>query len=385
MNYCSYCGHPNQDNSLFCGSCGKPLSAETGRNTNTTSKEKSSWVYSLNEYVGNDRPTDLNWKVLFSDVFKSHTTEEAEAIFICGTRTTTPAPSEVSKDWPHPWLYSRVLVMFLIAFGLLWVCVSGFSNPNAMPGMIVVGSFAVPLSTMILFLEVNAWRNVSMYHVIQTFLVGGCASLVATLFLFSIYSVEELSFFGAFMVGLIEEIGKAVIVYAFIKRFGKPSILTGMLIGASVGAGFAAFESAGYALQPLIQFLQYSGFAAAHGQMLDEQQMLDAIHQSIFLRGFLAPGGHVAWAAISGAAIIIAAKVKGMFDTGVFTEKRFLRLFAIPVVLHGLWDSPLAGWLNNIFPFVGYIALIILVWMVVLILINMGLAEVNRENSIQNC
>lgn len=113
--------------------------------------------------------------------------------------------------------------------------------------------------------------------------------------------------------------------------------------------------------------------------------MLDAIHQSIFLRGFLAPGGHVAWAAISGAAIIIAAKVKGMFDTGVFTEKRFLRLFAIPVVLHGLWDSPLAGWLNNIFPFAGYIALIILVWMVVLILINMGLAEVNRENSIQNC
>lgn len=86
-----------------------------------------------------------------------------------------------------------------------------------MPSMIVVGSFAVPLSTMILFLEVNAWRNVSMYHVIQTFLVGGCASLVATLFLFSIYSVEELSFFGASMVGLIEEIDKVIIVYAFLK------------------------------------------------------------------------------------------------------------------------------------------------------------------------
>lgn len=392
MKYCNYCGHPNQDGSLFCGSCGKPLSADIGCNTNatstqqrtTTSKEKSSWVDSLNEYVGNDRPVDLNWKVLFSDVFKSHTTEEAEAIFICGTKTTTPAPSEVSKDWPHPWLYSRVLLMFLIAFGLLWICVSGFSNSNAMPGMIVVGSFAVPLSTMILFLEVNAWRNVSMYHVIQTFLVGGCASLVATLFLFSIYSVEELSFFGAFMVGLIEELGKAIIVYVFLKRLGKLSILTGMLIGASVGAGFAAFESAGYALQPLMQFLQYSGFAAAHGQMLDEHQMLDAIHQSIFLRGFLAPGGHVAWAAISGAAIVIAAKVKGVFDTGVFTEKKFLRLFAIPVVLHGLWDSPLAGWLNNIFPFAGYIALIILVWMVVMILINMGLAEVSREGSFQN-
>ena len=83
MKYCNYCGHPNQDGSLFCGSCGKPLSADMGRNTNATSsqqnqiksKAKSSWVDSLNEYVGNDRPADLNWMVLFSDVFKSHTTE----------------------------------------------------------------------------------------------------------------------------------------------------------------------------------------------------------------------------------------------------------------------------------------------------------------------
>ena len=160
------------------------------------------------------------------------------------------------------------------------------------------------------------------------------------------------------------------------------SILTGMLIGASVGAGFAAFESAGYALQPLMQFFQYSGFAAAYGQMLDEQQMHDAIHQSIFLRGFLAPGGHVAWAAISGAAIVITAKIEGVCEASIFTKAKFLRLFAIPVILHGLWDSPLTEWFNNIFPFAGYVALIILVWMVVLILINMGLAEVNREGSL---
>ena len=101
---------------------------------------------------------DLNWTVLFSDVFKSHSVEEAEDIFICGTHHTTPSASEVSKDWPHPWLYSRVLFMFGIAFALLWVCCDMFQNYNALPGLIVVGSFAVPLSTMILFLEVNAWR-----------------------------------------------------------------------------------------------------------------------------------------------------------------------------------------------------------------------------------
>lgn len=48
-------------------------------------------------------------------------------------------------------------------------------------------------------------------------------------------------------------------------------------------------------------------------------------------------------------------------------------------MLHCLWDSPLAMWINEIFPFGGYIALIVVVWVVVMILINMGLAEVSRR------
>lgn len=372
MKYCSFCGHPNPDEAVFCGKCGKKLNLNTQKN--------GSWVDSLNDYVGNSRPADLNWKVLFSDVFKKHSKEEAEMIFICGTSMTTPDRSQVSKDWPHPWLYSRVLLMFVIAFALLWICCSVFGNTNALPGLIVVGSFAVPLATMILFMEVNAWRNVSMYEVVRIFLVGGCASLVTTLFLFSIYSVDELDFFGAIMVGLIEEIGKMVIVYLFLRYFGKLSILTGMLVGAAVGAGFAAFESAGYALHPLVEFLQYSGYAAAYGQQIDSGQMIDAINQTIFLRGFLAPGGHVAWAAISGAVLVIAAKARGEISTNLFTDSKFLRLFIIPVLLHALWDSPLSAIGADIF--LVPILLVIFVWIIVLILINMGLSEVAEQQVI---
>ena len=386
MIYCNYCGHPNNDGDKFCGHCGRPLSTYTNSNhTNNNSQRKTnrgngkSWIDSINDYVGNDRPAELNWKMLFSDVFKPHTTEEAEEIFICGTKTTTPDADSISKDWPHPWLYSRVLLMFVITFVLLWICVNVFGNPNTFPGMIVIGSFAVPLSTMILFMEANVWRDVSMYTVLKTFFIGGCASLVATLLLFSFYSVNEMNFFGAFMVGLIEEVGKAVIVFAILRKLGKRSILTGLLIGASVGAGFAAFESAGYALQPFIRLQQMTGFAAAYGQNIDGHEMMDAINNTIFLRAVLAPGGHVAWAAISGAAFVITAKSTGVFDTSIFSNSKFLKLFAIPVVLHCLWDSPLSVWINNIFPFGGYIALIVLVWIVVMILINMGLAEVSRR------
>lgn len=384
MKYCNYCGHANQDSAMFCGNCGRPLDTTKDQRTNngsyqqksTASSKGNSWVDSLNDYVGNDRPADLNWKVLFTDVFKKHTVEEAEDIFICGTHNTTPSSYEVSKEWPHPWLYSRVFLMFSIAFALLWICSNLFGNPNALPGMIVVGAFTVPLSTMILFLEMNAWKNVSLYKLIQTFLVGGCASLVATLFLFSIVGAHELDFFGAFMTGIVEETGKVVIVYWFLRRLGKLSILSGLLIGASVGAGFAAFESAGYALQPVIQFFQNSGYYAAYGQQLDAYAMMEAINQSIFLRGFLAPGGHVTWAAISGAALVIAAKAKGKIDTSLFSDGKFLRLFLIPVVLHGTWDSPLSA--IGIEFYMVPIALTIIVWIVVLILINMGLSEVSR-------
>ena len=154
------------------------------------------------------------------------------------------------------------------------------------------------------------------------------------------------------------------------------SILSGLLIGASVGAGFAAFESAGYALQPVIQFFQNSGYYAAYGQQLDASAMMEAINQSIFLRGLLAPGGHVTWASISGAALVIAAKAKGKIDTSLFSDGKFLRLFLIPVVLHGTWDSPLSA--IGIEFYMVPIALTIIVWIVVLILINMGLSEVSR-------
>lgn len=386
MIYCSNCGSPNPDEAKFCQVCGAPLFQNQGtskpqQKSNETKKKKgsSSWVDSLNDYVGNDKPADLNWRMLFTDVFKSHTTEEAEEIFICGTRSTTPPPALVSKEWPHPWLWSRVLVILLAATFLLWVCVSTFHNTNALPGMIVMGSFAVPIATMILFMEVNAWKNVSVYYVLMTFLVGGCASLVAALILFSIYNTGELDYFGALITGIIEETGKAVIVYIFLRRLGKLYILSGMLIGACVGAGFAAFESAGYALQPLLVFLQQIGFAAAYGQNVDFEQIYGIINHVIITRGLLAPGGHVAWAAISGAALVITAKAKGRIDTGLFFDGKFLKLFIIPVVLHALWDCPLSNSINSIIPDSWYIVLIILVWIVVLILVNMGLAEVSRS------
>lgn len=355
MKYCGICGHCNDDNAKFCGGCGAAFQM-----TSFSQEEANpSWVNHINDYVGNDKPADLNWRVLFTDVLKKHSKTEAENIFICGTRSTTPTIDSVSQNWPHPWLYSRVFLMLAVAFFLLYICCALFENTNAIPGLIVVGSFTVPLSGLVLFLEVNAYRNVSLYDIALIFLVGGCASLVTTLFLFSIINVNELDFIGALTVGVIEEVGKAVIVYYFIKKLGKRNILPGLLIGAAVGAGFAAFESAGYAFNHLL--------GGGWDIMLDV----------IFLRGILAPGGHIAWAAIAGAAMAIASKEYGEVCSDVLTNRKFLRLFIIPILLHAIWDSPLANIGADIY-FLP-ILLTFVVWVIVLILINMGLSEIAKH------
>lgn len=338
------------DNAGFCPQCGHRAKA--------TRHNSRSWIDHLREYMGAGQQGELNWRMLFTDVGQSHTVDEAERIFICGTKTTTPAPWKVSAEWPHPWLYSRVLLVFAVAAALLWVCLSMFENLNALPGFIFVSSAAVPVAAMVLFIEVNAWRDISFYKVIRTFLVGGCASLVTTLLLFSVFGSGD-DLFGTCMIGIVEEVGKAVIVYVVLLHTKPLRILNGLLIGACVGAGFAAFESAGYAMRYLFQ------------------GNFDVMLHVILLRGVLAPGGHVTWAAISGAAFAIAAKSMGGLNANVWTDKRFLRLFILPVALHAAWDySPLTSIGESIY--LVPILLILLVWVIVLILINMGLREAEQ-------
>lgn len=386
MAYCYKCGAQVPDNASFCGKCGTRLQGGAGGSTgggnggggsvisdagSKISDAASSIVGGINDYLGNTNAVNLNWKDLFSGVMKKHTREEAEEVFICGTSRTTPALDEVSATWPKPWLYSRVFLCFAVTYFLLYILSVTFNNMLAYPGLIIVGAFAVPFTTMVLFLEVNAFRNISVYDVMKFFLVGGCASLVVTMFLFDLEVVDTdlSSTWGAMMVGVIEEIGKLVIVYLLIKQLSSCNyILSALLAGACVGAGFAAFESAGYAMMPM---LQIANIAGAYGVAMPTEMMMDNVTTSIYLRGFLAPGGHVAWAAITGAALIIA-KGSGPLTTSVLTSSRFLKIFAIPVVLHGLWDAPIFSGIPKL------VVLIVMVWIVVLILVNMGLDEVKK-------
>ncbi len=251
----------------------------------------------LYQHIGNHGNSELKISNLFSAVFKKHSKEEGEKVFIAGTKYTTPAISDIPHSWPHPWVFSRVFLVLIVTYFLLLACTYLFDNSNTIPGLMVIGSFAVPFSVLLFFFETNAPRNISVFDVVRMFFIGGVAALVATLVIYSIIPVGKLNYFNALLVGFIEETGKMIIVALFIRSLNSKYILNGLLIGAAVGAGFAAFESLGYAFNYSVDaaFL----FKDIH---IAGETMLNVI----FSRGWQSIGGHVAWAAITGAALVIA-------------------------------------------------------------------------------
>jgi RsiW-degrading membrane proteinase PrsW (M82 family) len=121
-------------------------------------------------------------------------------------------------------------------------------------------------------------------------------------------------------VGLIEETSKLIIPLAVLLLL--PRLRTranGLLLGVAAGAGFAALETMGYAFSTLI---------ASHGSITDTVDTL-------LLRGFLSPAGHMAWTGITASALFAAAashwQRRRVAEFGI--------AFLVAVGLHTLWDS----------------------------------------------
>ena len=75
--------------------------------------------------------------------------------------------------------------------------------------------------------------------------------------------------------------------------------------------------------------------------------------------------------------MVIASKDYGRICSDIFLNKKFLRLFIIPILLHALWDSPLSNIGSEIY--LLPIFLTFMVWVIVLIIINMGLSEIAKH------
>ncbi len=354
---CPECGAKVSDDLKNCKECGYPINKTSYSNIITEN---------LDKITGAKSKSYVTFKDLFKNTFKKHSEKELDEVFTCGALNTTPKLNDINPKSASAWVYFKILIFFVIAYIPTYLGYAQYQNNNFLPAMIILAAFAVPVSVLVFFFEINLFRNIPFYKVLKYFIIGGGLSLFVAILYFSIPFFEQntlvLDFKGAFFVSLIEETAKACIVSFFLfKNRNCKYILNGLLVGAAVGAGFGAFETAGY-------ILKYGLSTNSLTQMLEVAKF----------RAILAPGMHVAWATIEGAALMY---VKGFekLDKKHLNDKRFLLVCLIPVVLHWAWDLPI----NT--PFQIYrVGLLVAAWVVIIYFINLGLKQIDDAKKLES-
>lgn len=215
----------------------------------------------------------------------------------------------------HGWWWKALLVG-----ALLWVLTIVVtiitSNPNLVPTLILIGSFLVPFS-VVLFAAERISASITATHLMVAFFVSGVLGVLGASLLEANLNPSVWAFLA---VGFIEEFVKGVLLVVIGRALVPKTARQGALLGAVVGAGFAAFESAGYAFNAMFT-----------GQGLN----VGALLQTEVVRAVLTPLGHVLWTAVLGAAIFAASR-DGRHYRYTFGV---LGAYVGVSVLHSLWDA----------------------------------------------
>lgn len=211
----------------------------------------------------------------------------------------------------------------VFGFGLLlWlasvVVTLATANANLIPTLILLGSFLVPVTFVLWAFETWRDEDVTAELIVTAFVVGGLLGILGASVLETyLLHPSPLLFFG---VGLIEEAVKLVALAVVTRHLVRRHTRDGVVLGAAVGFGFAAFESAGYAFNAMIT---------------ERGLSVVALVESELLRGVLAPVGHGLWTAILGGVLFKASRGGRV---------RLLRPAVLVTLvwvslLHALWDS----------------------------------------------
>jgi len=121
-------------------------------------------------------------------------------------------------------------------------------------------------------------------------------------------------------VAVIEESVKIALVWVLARNLTRYTLRDGMVLGACVGFGFAAFESAGYAFNTLLK--------------ADDQNLLSVVETQL-VRGLLTPVGHGLWTALLAGALFAAAGKYGRLRLTWSVVGWWL----VVVGLHWAWDA----------------------------------------------
>ena len=224
------------------------------------------------------------------------------------------------------WL--RVLVVGL----LLWVAsvavTFATANTNLVPTVILLGSFLVPVA-FATYAFGRADQVVTTQRIFAAFVSGGVLGVLGASVLEAAFLTRP-AVFTYLGVGLVEEAVKLAALWLLARRLPRYSMRDGIVLGAAVGLGFAALESAGYAFNAL--FTQDGGLSLVN------------LVETEVLRGLLTPVGHGLWTAILGGVLFATAAEGGRLRL----SGALVGWYVVVAGLHALWDAarPVAVWLT---------------------------------------
>jgi protease PrsW len=228
--------------------------------------------------------------------------------------------------------HGRQWLRFFVIGLLLWVAsvVVTFwtGNVNLVPTVILLGSFLVPVTFAVYAFQRHADQVVTAQHIFAAFVYGGVLGVLGA----SILEAEFLkqpsaaTYLG---VGLIEEAVKVAALWLLAWRLPRYTMRDGIVLGAAVGFGFAALESAGYAFNALFT--------------MDGLSLQNLVETEV-LRGLLTPLGHGLWTAILGGVLFRTAARGGRLRL----SGALVGWYVVVAGLHALWDAarPIAVWLT---------------------------------------
>jgi RsiW-degrading membrane proteinase PrsW (M82 family) len=225
--------------------------------------------------------------------------------------------------WRHPGVDIFLLGLALWSVAAFVAAVTG--DPILVPMVILAGSFVIPVAVVVGLFHRQVTQVGTAFPtgiILGAFLGGGTVGVLLSALL-ETYLLPSRT--GTFIVvGLVEEACKGLVIVLVARYMRSRAPLDGMVLGAIVGAGFAAFESAGYAFDSYVY---------------GSKDPLQNVLQTQINRAPGEPFSHIVWSSILGGALFLGAAGhrRLRLTKGVFAS------FVGVVALHALWDQA-NGW-----------------------------------------
>lgn len=207
----------------------------------------------------------------------------------------------------------------LAAGALLWGLAVGVllaTGDIYVGAAVVLGTFVVPVSLYLRFVDGESLAGVTSRLTMRLFACGGLVGFLAAALAERPFSSQPaLSFDG--WVGIVEESVKLMILAIMTRSLAEKTPRSGFVLGAMVGLGFSAFESAGYALAAMV------GPGAS----------IYSVVTTVLTKAAITPFSHLIWTGIAGAALFASSR-NGRFR---LTPLAIAALFGV-AALHASWD-----------------------------------------------